>query len=60
MKELTDEPEYPEVGSRIPNRLTPGYEKLPGLSGYRVGECGHRVASQEWAAGFRVCERCPS
>ena len=26
--------------------------------GFVVGECGHRVAGSEWAAGFRSCERC--
>lgn len=30
------------------------------LPGYVVGECGHRVARSEWAAGSRVCERCPA
>jgi len=28
------------------------------LEGFRVGWCAHKVAAQEWAAGFRVCERC--
>lgn len=27
---------------------------------YVVGQCGHAVARSEWAAGFRVCERCPA
>lgn len=28
--------------------------------GYFAGLCGHRVATSEWRAGFRVCERCPA
>jgi hypothetical protein len=47
-----DEPEYPAVGSAIPP------ESNGGQSGYRVGECGHRVAGSEWQAGFRRCEHC--
>lgn len=46
--------EYPEPGSEIPP------ENNGGQAGYVVGECGHRVARQEWRAGFRTCERCPS
>lgn len=42
-------PAYPNPGSEI-----------PGQPGYVVGECGHRVASCEWRAGFRTCERCPA
>lgn len=30
------------------------------LTGFVVGDCGHRVAGSEWRAGFRTCERCPS
>jgi hypothetical protein len=45
-------PEYPEIGAEIP----PGQNY--GQAGYVVGECGHRVASQEWRAGLRNCERC--
>jgi len=30
------------------------------LEGFVGGECGHRVASSEWRAGYRLCERCPS
>lgn len=41
-------PAYPEPGSSIPSQPS-----------YVVGECGHRVASSEWRAGFRTCERCP-
>jgi hypothetical protein len=40
---------YPVPGSAIPDK-----------PGYVVGECGHRVAGQEWRNGFRTCERCPS
>lgn len=47
-------PVYPEPGSEIPP------ENNGGQAGYVVGECGHRVAGQEWRAGFRNCERCPS
>lgn len=39
---------YPDPGSAI-----------PGQPGYVVGRCEHRVARSEWAAGLRVCERCP-
>lgn len=42
-------PEYPDPGSAI-----------PGQPGFVVATCGHRVAAQEWRAGFRVCERCPA
>lgn len=50
---MKTEPVYPEVGSKIPAG------KNGGMEGFVVGECGHRVASQEWRAGFRTCERCP-
>ena len=43
------EPVYPAVGSTIPDQ-----------PGFVVGTCGHRVARQEWRAGFRRCERCPA
>ena len=33
-------------------------ERTGGMTGFRVGECGHRVAESEWVAGFRNCERC--
>jgi hypothetical protein len=49
---VNDELIYPEPGSDIPP------EKNGGQAGFVVGECGHRVAKQEWRAGFRVCERC--
>lgn len=43
-------------------RLMPGdpipAERTMGIPGYVLGECGHRVAGQEWRAGFRNCERC--
>lgn len=45
-------PEYPAVGSAIPP------ENNGGMTGYIVGECGHRVAGSEWKAGFRRCEHC--
>lgn len=35
-------------------------ERTGGMTGFVVGECGHRVAGSEWAAGFRNCERCGS
>lgn len=35
----------------------PGSE-IPGVPGYVVGTCEHRVAKSEWRAGFRTCERC--
>lgn len=35
------------------------HPELGPMPGYFVGRCGHRVAQQEWRAGFRVCERCP-
>ena len=44
-----DAPVYPAPGAVIPDQ-----------PGYRVGECGHRVAGSEWAAGYRVCEHCPA
>jgi len=50
---LNAAPEYPAPGSDIPA------EKNFGMTGYVVGECGHRVAGSEWRAGFRTCERCP-
>lgn len=34
--------------------------QIPGLPGFVVGSCGHRVAASEWRAGFRTCERCRS
>jgi hypothetical protein len=49
-------PEYPEIGSIIPAAFLGPYV-APGAE-YRVGECGHRVAAQEWRAGLRNCERC--
>jgi hypothetical protein len=33
-------------------------ERTGGMTGFVVGECGHRVAASEWDAGFRKCERC--
>ncbi|MFC9973628.1 hypothetical protein ACFVH6_22305 [Spirillospora sp. NPDC127200] len=42
-------PVFPEPGSVIPDQ-----------PGFRVGECGHRVAGSEWRAGYRTCERCPA
>ena len=33
-------------------------EHTGGMTGFVVGECGHRVAGSEWRAGFRNCERC--
>jgi hypothetical protein len=37
----------------------PFHNALTGtLPGFVVGLCGHRVARSEWAAGYRVCERC--
>jgi hypothetical protein len=33
-------------------------ERTGGMTGFVVGECGHRLAGSEWAAGFRNCERC--
>jgi hypothetical protein len=33
-------------------------ERTGGMTGFVVGECGHRVAGSEWRAGFRNCERC--
>lgn len=39
-----------------PVPFNPGSGVVPG---YMAGWCGHRVAATEWAAGFRVCERCP-
>ncbi|MFI7608497.1 hypothetical protein ACIBTV_25555 [Micromonospora sp. NPDC049366] len=41
----------------FPVPFDPGTGPVPG---YIAGLCGHRVARTEWAAGFRVCERCPS
>jgi hypothetical protein len=35
-------------------------ERTGGMTGFVVGECGHRVAGSEWQAGFRTCERCSS
>jgi hypothetical protein len=29
-----------------------------GMTGFVVGECGHRVAGSEWHAGYRNCEGC--
>ncbi|MGW3346765.1 hypothetical protein ACWDA3_25930 [Nonomuraea rubra] len=42
-------PQYPDPGSSI-----------PGMPGYVVATCCHRIAASEWRAGFRTCERCPS
>jgi hypothetical protein len=39
--------------------LQPG-TAIPGIPGFVVGVCGHRVAGSEWRAGFRTCERCPA
>lgn len=39
----------------------PGDPFNPGtgvVAGYVVGQCRHRVAESEWAAGFVKCERC--
>jgi hypothetical protein len=33
-------------------------ERTGGMTGFVVGECGHRLAASEWRAGFRNCERC--
>ena len=44
-----NEKTYPEPGSEIPDQ-----------PGYVVGKCGHRIATSEWRAGFRTCERCPA
>ena len=33
-------------------------ERTGGMTGFVVGECGHRLAGSEWRAGFRNCERC--
>lgn len=49
---IRDEPLKP--GDPIPP------EQNGGQAGYVAGECGHRVAGTEWAAGFRNCERCGS
>lgn len=47
-----------------PAELRPGDpippEQTGGMSGFVVGECGHRVAEIEWRAGLRNCERCGS
>lgn len=45
-------PAFPQPGSTIPP------ERNGGLTGYVVGECGHRVYQHEWNLGFRNCERC--
>lgn len=49
VEQAGDGPAYPEPGSEI-----------PGLPGFVVGTCEHRVAASEWRAGFRTCERCPA
>lgn len=48
----TKTPVYPTPGSPIPPEFTGG------MTGFVVGECGHRLAGSEWRAGFRNCERC--
>ncbi len=48
---MTIKPIHPDSGQPFTNPDLPD-----GLSGV-VGWCGHRVAEQEWRAGFRVCER---
>lgn len=46
--------EHPAAEEGVP--FDPGTGPIPG---YYAGRCGHRVAIQEWRAGFRTCERCP-
>ena len=46
------DPEALQPGDPIPP------EQAGGMTGFVVGECGHRVAGSEWRAGFRNCERC--
>lgn len=47
----------PETSGLQPGDPIPP-ERTGGMTGFVVGECGHRVAGSEWRAGFRNCERC--
>jgi hypothetical protein len=49
------EQRHREQGWAPGDPFNPGTGVMPG---YVVGECSHRVAQSEWAAGFRKCERC--
>lgn len=55
IKELNTHAEARGLLPEIPIPFNPGTGPM---LGYAAGHCGHRVALDEWRAGFRNCERC--